>query len=401
MNSVIQEMLRVIKHGSSELLVEDDFVKKLQKFLTTGIPLRIKLGFDPTAPDLHLGHTVVLNKLKQFQDLGHDIQFLIGDFTAMIGDPSGRNATRPPLTVEQVEANAMTYFSQVRNILDPAKTRTSFNATWFDKFTAKQMIELTSKYTVARMLERDDFTKRHKAGVPISLHEFIYPLMQGYDSVALNSDLEIGGTDQKFNLLVGRELQKSYGREQQCILTMPLLVGLDGVDKMSKSKNNYIGVTEDPNTMFSKVMRINDSMMWDYFNLLSWRKESVGDLQQAVTQGRNPRDLKVELALELVTRFHDSSSAQAALADFNNRANGGIPDVIPEVTYPHRIINLRLTNILKLTGLCSSASDAIRKIDGRGVKVDGVLVTQTDLMMEAGTFVLQVGKRNFIRVHLQ
>lgn len=401
MNSDIQEMLRVIKHGSSELLVEDDFVKKLQKFLTTSIPLRIKLGFDPTAPDLHLGHTVVLNKLKQFQDLGHDIQFLIGDFTAMIGDPSGRNATRPPLTVEQVEANAMTYFSQVRNILDPAKTRTSFNATWFDKFTAKQMIELTSKYTVARMLERDDFTKRHKAGVPISLHEFIYPLMQGYDSVALNSDLEIGGTDQKFNLLVGRELQKSYGREQQCILTMPLLVGLDGVDKMSKSKNNYIGVTEDPNTMFSKVMRINDSMMWDYFNLLSWRKESVGDLQQAVTQGRNPRDLKVELALELVTRFHDSSSAQAALADFNNRANGGIPDVIPEVTYPHRIINLRLTNILKLTGLCSSASDAIRKIDGRGVKVDGVLVTQTDLMMEAGTFVLQVGKRNFIRVHLQ
>lgn len=401
MNSDIQEMLRVIKHGSSELLVEDDFVKKLQKFLTTSIPLRIKLGFDPTAPDLHLGHTVVLNKLKQFQDLGHDIQFLIGDFTAMIGDPSGRNATRPPLTVEQVEANAMTYFSQVRNILDPAKTRTSFNATWFDKFTAKQMIELTSKYTVARMLERDDFTKRHKAGVPISLHEFIYPLMQGYDSVALNSDLEIGGTDQKFNLLVGRELQKSYGREQQCILTMPLLVGLDGVDKMSKSKNNYIGVTEDPNTMFSKVMRINDSMMWDYFNLLSWRKESVGDLQQAVTQGRNPRDLKVELALELVTRFHDSSSAQAALADFNNRANGGIPDVIPEVTYPHRIIDLRLSNILKLTGLCSSVSDAIRKINGRGVKVDGVLVTQTDLMMDAGTFVLQVGKRNFIRVRLQ
>lgn len=401
MNSDLEAMLKTIKRGSSELLIEDDFVKKLKRSLETKLPLRVKLGFDPTAPDLHLGHTVVLNKLKQFQDMGHDVQFLIGDFTAMIGDPSGRNATRPPLTKEQVEVNAMTYFGQVRNILDPAKTQTVFNSSWFDKFTAREMIELTSKYTVARMMERDDFTKRFKSGTAISLHEFVYPLMQGYDSVALLSDLEIGGTDQKFNLLVGRELQKDYGREQQCVLTMPLLVGLDGVDKMSKSKNNYIGITEDANTIFGKVMRISDPMMWDYFSLLSWRKESVDELQQTVTQGRNPRDLKVELAMEIVTRFHDSSSANGALVDFNNRANGGIPDVIPEVTYPSRIIDLRLSNILKLTGLCSSVSDAIRKINGRGVKVDGVLVTQTDLMMDAGTFVLQVGKRNFIRVHLK
>jgi tyrosyl-tRNA synthetase len=403
MNSDIQAVLTAIKRGSSELLVEEDFVKKLEQSMTTGIPLRIKLGFDPTAPDLHLGHTVVLNKLKQFQVFGHDVQFLIGDFTAKIGDPSGRNATRPPLTDKQVEDNAMTYFSQVRTILDPARTSTHFNGTWFNKFTAREMIELTSKYTVARMLERDDFTKRHKAGIAISLHEFVYPLMQGYDSVALRSDLEIGGTDQKFNLLVGRELQKAYGRDQQCILTMPLLVGLDGIDKMSKSKNNYIGVTEDANTMFSKIMRINDDMMWNYFEMLSWRQESVADLQYEVTQGRNPRDLKVELAKELVARFHDSLAATEAHQDFIKRSEGGIPDKIVNVVLDFDALQSRngtLPSVMKAAGLCPSTSEASRKIDERGVKVDGVVVTDKTLVLQRGTYVLQLGKRKFVRATL-
>jgi tyrosyl-tRNA synthetase len=399
----ILNALTLIKCGAVDLLVEEDFVKKLVKSRDECMPLRIKLGFDPTAPDLHLGHTVVLNKLRTLQDLGHEVTVLIGDFTAMIGDPTGRNSTRPPLTSEQVEENATTYVRQVRKIMNlETGFMTRYNSEWCGKLGAKGMIELSSKYTVARMLERDDFTKRFKGNMSISIHEFLYPLMQGYDSVALRSDLELGGTDQKFNLLVGRELQKAYGREQQCILTMPLLVGLDGIDKMSKSKNNYIGITEDANTIFSKVMRINDDMMVNYYELLSWKTSSeIQQVRQQVLSGVNPRDLKVELAKELVTRFHDAPSADAALADFMLRAAGGIPDVIPEVTYTHRDINVRLTNILKLTGLCSSASDATRKIDGRGVKVDGELITQTDTILGTGTFVLQVGKRSFMRVTLE
>jgi tyrosyl-tRNA synthetase len=393
----VQEALAITKRGIDELLIESEFVKKLVRSEATGVPLRIKLGLDPTAPDLHLGHTVVLNKLRQLQDLGHQVIFLIGDFTSMIGDPSGRNATRPPLTREQVEENAMTYFRQAALVLDEGRTEMRYNSEWCDALGARGMIQLASRYTVARMMERDDFTKRYKSGTPIAVHEFLYPLMQGYDSVALKSDLELGGTDQKFNLLVGRELQKDYGQEQQCILTMPLLEGLDGVEKMSKSKNNYIGITEAPNTMFAKLMSISDVMMWRYFELLSFRSlADIAALRAAVEGGANPRDAKVALAQEIVTRFHSSRAATDALADFVNRSKGGIPDDVPEVAVSGA--PLGVGQLLKAAGLCASTSEALRMVDQGGVRIDGAVVSDKSLQVGAGSFVLQVGKRKFARV---
>jgi len=382
-----------------ELLIESEFAQKLARSEQSGTPLRIKLGLDPTAPDLHLGHTVVLNKLRQLQDLGHQVIFLIGDFTSMIGDPSGRNATRPPLTREQIEANATTYFKQASLVLDPARTEIRYNSEWCDALGARGMIQLASRYTVARMMERDDFTKRYKNGTPISVHEFLYPLMQGYDSVALKSDLELGGTDQKFNLLVGRELQKDYGQEPQCILTMPLLEGLDGVEKMSKSKNNYIGITEPANTMFGKLMSISDVMMWKYYELLSFRSlQDLATLKSEVAGGRNPRDAKVALAQEIVARFHSQQAAEDALADFVNRSKGGIPDDVPEVAVSGA--PLGLPQLLRQTALCASSSEAMRMIDQGGVRIDGTVVSDKALQVPAGTFVLQVGKRKFARVTL-
>src|SRR5450830_1496418 len=395
----VQEALAITKRGVDELLIESEFAQKLARSEQTGVPLRIKLGLDPTAPDLHLGHTVVLNKMRQLQNLGHQVIFLIGDFTSMIGDPSGRNATRPPLTREQIELNAQTYFKQASLVLDPTKTEIRYNSEWCDALGARGMIQLASRYTVARMMERDYFSTRFKSGTPISVHEFLYPLMQGYDSVALKSDLELGGTDQKFNLLVGRELQKQYGQEQQCILTMPLLEGLDGVEKMSKSKHNYIGITEPGNTMFAKLMSISDVMMWRYYELLSWR--SIADLAQLkreVEEGRNPRDAKVALAQEIVARFHSQQAAEDALADFVNRSKGGIPDDIPELSVTGA--PLGLAQLLKQTGLCASTSEAMRMIDQGGVRIDGTVISDKALKAEAGTFVLQVGKRKFARVTL-
>lgn len=395
----VQEALAITKRGVEELLIESEFAQKLARSEQSGVPLRIKLGLDPTAPDLHLGHTVVLNKMRQLQNLGHHVTFLIGDFTSMIGDPSGRNITRPPLTKEQIELNAMTYFAQASLVLDAAKTEIRYNSEWCDPLGARGMIKLASHYTVARMIERDDFTKRFKEGVPISVHEFLYPLMQGYDSVALKSDLELGGTDQKFNLLVGRELQKQYGQEQQCILTMPLLEGLDGVEKMSKSKNNYIGITEPANTMFAKLMSISDVMMWRYYELLSWR--SIADLAQLKSEvdgGRNPRDAKVALAQEIVARFHDRQAAEDALADFVNRSKGGIPDDVPEVALTGA--PLGIPQLLKQAGLCPSTSEAMRMIEQGGVRIDGSVISDKALKVDAGTIVLQVGKRKFARVTL-
>ncbi|MDN2705461.1 tyrosine--tRNA ligase [Janthinobacterium sp. SUN211] len=395
----VQEALAITKRGVDELLIESEFAQKLARSEKTGVPLRIKLGLDPTAPDLHLGHTVVLNKMRQLQNLGHQVIFLIGDFTSMIGDPSGRNVTRPPLTKEQIEINAMTYFAQASLVLDASKTEIRYNSEWCDPLGARGIIQLASHYTVARMIERDDFTKRFQGGIPISVHEFLYPLMQGYDSVALKSDLELGGTDQKFNLLVGRELQKQYGQEQQCILTMPLLEGLDGVEKMSKSKNNYIGITEPGNTMFAKLMSISDVMMWRYYELLSWRSiAELAQLKREVEEGRNPRDAKVALAQEIVARFHSQQAAEDALADFVNRSKGGIPDVIPEVTLAGA--PLGISQLLKQAGLCPSASEAMRKIDQGGVRIDGTVISDKGLQVEAGQFVLQVGKRSFARVTL-
>ncbi|HWJ96284.1 MAG TPA: tyrosine--tRNA ligase [Telluria sp.] len=395
----VQEALAITKRGVDELLIESEFAQKLARSEQTGVPLRCKLGLDPTAPDLHLGHTVVLNKLRQLQDLGHQVIFLIGDFTSMIGDPSGRNVTRPPLTREQIETNAMTYFRQASLVLDPSKTEIRYNSEWCDPLGARGMIQLSSRYTVARMMERDDFTKRFKNGTPISIHEFLYPLMQGYDSVALKADLELGGTDQKFNLLVGRELQKDYGQEQQCILTMPLLEGLDGVEKMSKSKGNYVGITEPANNMFGKLMSISDTMMWRYYELLSFRSiDDIARLRAEVDGGRNPRDAKVELAKEIVTRFHNAQAADDALADFVNRSKGGIPDDVPEVAVsgaPQGIGQL-----LKQAGLCASTSEALRMVEQGGVRVDGAVISDKGLKVEAGTFVLQVGKRKFARVTL-
>ncbi|NGZ87925.1 tyrosine--tRNA ligase [Duganella aceris] len=395
----VQEALAITKRGVDELLIESEFAQKLARSEQSGVPLRIKLGLDPTAPDLHLGHTVVLNKMRQLQDLGHQVIFLIGDFTSMIGDPSGRNATRPPLTKEQVEQNAMTYFKQASLVLDPAKTEIRYNSEWCDPLGARGLIKLASHYTVARMMERDDFSKRFKGGTPIAVHEFLYPLMQGYDSVALKSDLELGGTDQKFNLLVGRELQKDYDQDPQCILTMPLLEGLDGVDKMSKSKNNYIGITEPGNTMFAKIMSISDDMMWKYFNLLSFRSiADIAALKAEIDGGKNPRDAKVAIAQEIVARFHSQQAAEDALADFVNRSKGGIPDDVAEVALSGAPVGI--PQLLKMAGLCPSTSDAMRMIDQGGVRVDGTVVSDKTIKIEAGTFVLQVGKRKFARVTL-
>ena len=395
----VQEALAITKRGVDELLIESEFAQKLARSEKTGVSLRIKLGLDPTAPDLHLGHTVVLNKMRQLQNLGHQVIFLIGDFTSMIGDPSGRNVTRPPLTKEQIEINAMTYFAQASLVLDASKTEIRYNSEWCDPLGARGIIQLASHYTVARMIERDDFTKRFQGGIPISVHEFLYPLMQGYDSVALKSDLELGGTDQKFNLLVGRELQKQYGQEQQCILTMPLLEGLDGVEKMSKSKNNYIGITEPGNTMFAKLMSISDVMMWRYYELLSWRSiAELAQLKREVEEGRNPRDAKVALAQEIVARFHSQQAAEEALADFVNRSKGGIPDDIPAVTLAGA--PLGIPQLLKQAGLCPSTSEAMRKIDQGGVRIDGTVISDKALQVAAGEFVLQVGKRSFARVTL-
>jgi len=399
LTDLVQESLAITKRGVDELLIESEFAQKLARAEKSGTPLRIKLGLDPTAPDLHLGHTVVLNKLRQLQNLGHQVIFLIGDFTSMIGDPSGRNVTRPPLTKEQIEANAMTYFGQASLVLDAARTEIRYNSEWSDPLGARGMIELASRYTVARMMERDDFTKRYKSGTPISVHEFLYPLMQGYDSVALKSDLELGGTDQKFNLLVGRELQKDYGQEPQCILTMPLLEGLDGVDKMSKSKNNYIGITEAPAMMFGKLMSISDKMMWRYFELLSFRSlDDIAALKATIDGGANPRDAKVALAQEIVTRFHSAQAATDALADFVNRSKGGIPDDVPEITLAGAPVGI--AHLLKQAGLCASTSEAMRMVDQGGVRVDGAVISDKAVKIEAGTVVLQVGKRKFARVTL-
>ncbi|MCW5632708.1 MAG: tyrosine--tRNA ligase [Rubrivivax sp.] len=395
----VREAMAVSLRGCEELLPQEDWLKKLARSEATGQPLRIKLGLDPTAPDIHVGHTVVLNKMRQLQDLGHVVIFLIGDFTSMIGDPSGRNATRPPLTREQIEANAQTYFAQAGMVLDRAKTEIRYNSEWSDPLGARGMIQLASRYTLARMLERDDFSKRLKAGAPISVHELLYPLMQGYDSVALKSDLELGGTDQKFNLLVGRALQQEYGQEPQCILTMPLLEGLDGVEKMSKSKNNYIGITEDANTMFAKTMSISDEQMWRWYTLLSFRPEAeIGRLRAEVAGGRNPMDAKVMLAREITARFHSGPAADAAEQDFRRRAAGGVPDEIPEVSLAGA--PLPIGALLKQAGLVPSTSEAMRMVEQGGVRIDGAVVSDKALKVAAGTCVVQVGKRKFVRVTL-
>jgi tyrosyl-tRNA synthetase len=394
----IEANLRIVERGCDELLVKTEFAQKMARSQATGIPLRVKLGLDPTAPDIHLGHTVVLNKMRQLQNLGHTVIFLIGDFTSMIGDPSGRNSTRPPLTREQIEENARTYYAQASLVLDPARTEIRYNSEWCDPLGARGMIQLASRYTVARMMERDDFTKRFKSGVPISVHEFLYPLMQGYDSVALKSDLELGGTDQKFNLLVGRELQKEYGQEPQCILTMPLLEGTDGVEKMSKSKNNYIGIGEAPESMFGKIMSISDTMMWKYFDLLSFRSiEEVAALRVETEAGRNPREAKVMLGQEIVARFHSQSAADAALAAFEARfRDGAVPENMPEVTVAGAPVGI--LKLLKEAGLVASGAEAQRNVEQGGVRVDGDRVEDKGLQLEAGTYVIQVGKRKFARV---
>jgi tyrosyl-tRNA synthetase len=395
----VQEALAVTLRGCEELIPQADWVKKLVKSEATGVPLRIKLGLDPTAPDIHIGHTVVLNKMRQLQDLGHQVIFLIGDFTSLIGDPSGRNSTRPPLTPEQIKLNAETYYKQASMVLDPAKTEIRYNSEWSLPLGSMGMIQLASKYTVARMMERNDFHDRFKAGTPISVHEFLYPLMQGYDSVALKSDLELGGTDQKFNLLMGRHLQAEYGQEPQCILTMPLLEGLDGVDKMSKSKNNYIGIAEDANTMFAKVLSISDVLMWRWYTLLSFKSMAeIEALKQEIAGGRNPKDAKVMLAKEITARFHSAAAADAAEQDFINRSKGGIPDEIPEVSLTGAPMGIGA--LLKAAGLAPSGSEANRLIDGGGVRIDGAVISDKGLKVEAGCHVVQVGKRKFARVTL-
>ena len=395
----VRHALEVTLRGVEELLPQDAWVQKLARAEATGQPLRIKLGLDPTAPDIHIGHTVVLNKMRQLQDLGHQVIFLIGDFTSLIGDPSGRNTTRPPLTPEQIKANAETYYRQASLVLDPARTEIRYNSEWSEPLGARGMIELAAKYTVARMMERDDFHKRFTTGQPISVHEFLYPLMQGYDSVALRSDLELGGTDQKFNLLMGRHLQQEYGQEPQCILTMPLLEGLDGVEKMSKSKNNYIGITEDANTMFAKVLSISDELMWRWFTLLSFKSlAEIERLQQEVAAGRNPRDVKVLLAKEITARFHSPQAADAAEQDFVLRSKGGVPEHIPEVRLTGAPLGIGA--LLKQAQLAPSTSEANRLIDGGGVRVDGGVVSDKGLKLPAGSYVVQVGKRKFARVTL-
>ena len=397
--AALSEQLEIIKRGCDELLVEAELVDKLK----SGRPLRVKAGFDPTAPDLHIGHTVLINKLRQLQDLGHHVVFLIGDFTGMIGDPTGKNATRPPLTREEVAANAKTYTSQVFKILDEGKTEIAFNSTWMDKFTSADMIKLAATHTVARMLERDDFGKRYKSNQPIAIHEFLYPLVQGYDSVALKADLELGGTDQKFNLLMGRELQKHYSQLPQCILTMPLLEGLDGVNKMSKSLGNYVGIADAPNDMFGKLMSASDELMWRYIELLSFAPlATVRQWKKQVEDGGNPRDIKVGFAQELVARFHSRAAAAAALADFESRfKQGEIPADIAEVTVTAGADGIAIANLLKVAGLTASTSEALRMIAQGGVKLDGEKVSDKALKLAAGAqVVVQVGKRKFARVTL-
>ena len=391
--------LEISLRGVDELLPKDEWAKKLARAEATGQPLRIKLGLDPTAPDIHIGHTVVLNKMRQLQDLGHQVIFLIGDFTSLIGDPSGRNNTRPPLTPEQIQHNAETYYQQASLVLDPERTEIRYNSEWCNALGAAGMIQLASRYTVARMMERNDFHDRFKAGSPIAVHEFLYPLMQGYDSVALKSDLELGGTDQKFNLLMGRHLQQEYGQEPQCVLTMPLLVGLDGVEKMSKSKDNYIGITEDANTMFAKVLSISDTLMWDWYTLLSFKSlAEIAALKAEVAGGRNPKDAKVALAKEITARFHNVSAADSAEQDFINRSKGGVPDDIPEVALSGAPLGIGA--LLKQAGLAPSGSEANRLVDGGGVRVDGSVVSDKGLKLAAGTYVVQVGKRKFAKVTL-
>ena len=399
----VREALAISLRGCDELLPQADWVKKLVKSEATKTPLRIKLGLDPTAPDIHIGHTVVLNKMRQLQDLGHTVIFLIGDFTSLIGDPSGRNSTRPPLTKEQIKANAETYYKQASLVLDPAKTEIRYNSEWSDPLGARGMIELSAKYTVARMMERNDFNDRFKSGTSISVHEFLYPLMQGYDSVALKSDLELGGSDQKFNLLVGRHLQQEYGQEPQCILTMPLLEGLDGVEKMSKSKNNYIALTEDANTMFAKVLSISDVLMWRWYTLLSFKSEAaIEALKAEVAAGRNPKDAKVALAKEITARFHSAAAADAAEQDFINRSKGGVPDEIPEINLPlgEGGAAVGIGALLKMADLAASSGEGNRLIDGGGVRMDSSVVSDKGLKLGAGVYVLQVGKRKFAKVTL-
>ena len=399
----VRAALAVSLRGCEELIPQEEWVKKLARSQATGTPLRIKLGLDPTAPDIHIGHTVVLNKLRQLQDLGHTVIFLIGDFTSMIGDPSGRNTTRPPLTRTQIDANAQTYYQQASMVLDPSRTEIRYNSEWSDALGARGMIELAARYNVARMMERDDFSRRFKAGLTISVHEFLYPLMQGYDSVALKSDLELGGTDQKFNLLVGRHLQAEYGQDPQCILTMPLLEGLDGVEKMSKSKNNYIGISEAANSMFAKTLSISDVLMWRWYTLLSFKSEAqIAALKAAVDAGGNPKDAKVALAKEVTARFHSNAAADAAEQDFIRRSQGGIPDQIPKLGLPlgEPGSAVGIAKLLKMAGMTASTGEGNRLIDGGGVRVDAAQVSDKGLQLGAGTYVLQVGKRKFARVTL-
>lgn len=396
MNIEISQQLAVIKRGADELLIEAELIEKLKK----GQPLRVKAGFDPTAPDLHLGHTVLINKLRQLQELGHQVLFLIGDFTGMIGDPTGKSATRPPLTAEQVQENAKSYTAQVFKILKPEQTEVVFNSKWLTELGAAGMLKLAASHTVARMLERDDFSKRFKGNQPIAIHEFLYPLLQGYDSVALNADLELGGTDQKFNLLMGRELQKQAGQSPQCILTMPLLEGLDGVNKMSKSLGNYIGIAEAPEIIFAKIMSISDELMWRYIELLSFESlETIAQWKADVTAGANPRNVKVQFAQEIVTRFHSKEDADKALLDFQTRSKGGIPDDIPQVEIVAESDVIGVAQLLKLAGLVVSTSEAFRSIEQGGVKLDGEKVTDKALTIKKGSAVVaQVGKRKFANV---
>lgn len=399
LSDCVKAALAVSLRGCDELIPQDEWTRKLARSEATGVPLRIKLGLDPTAPDIHIGHTVVLNKMRQLQDLGHTVIFLIGDFTTLIGDPSGRNSTRPPLTAEQIKVNAETYYRQASLVLDPAKTEIRYNSEWCDPLGARGLIQLSSRYTVARMMERNDFHDRFKAGTPISVHEFLYPLLQGYDSVALKSDLELGGTDQKFNLLMGRHLQQEYGQEPQCILTMPLLEGLDGIEKMSKSKNNYIGISEDANSMFAKVLSVSDVLMWKWYTLLSFQSEAdIAALKAEVAAGRNPKDAKVALAKEITARFHSAAAADAAEQDFINRSKGGVPDEIPEVALSGAPLGIGA--LLKAAGLAPSGSEATRLIEGGGVRVDSSVVSDKALKLPAGVYVVQVGKRKFARVTL-
>ena len=396
----VREAMATIKRGVDTLLIEADLEQKLARSQATGTPLRCKLGLDPTAPDIHIGHTVVLNKLRQLQDLGHTVIFLIGDFTASIGDPSGRNITRPPLSREQIVVNAKTYLDQASLVLDREKTEIRYNSEWSDKMTATDMIKLASRYTLARLLERDDFAKRYAEQAPIAMHELLYPLMQGYDSVALKADMELGGSDQRFNLLVGRELQRQYDQEPQCILTMPLLVGLDGVNKMSKSKHNYIGITDAPNDMFGKVMSISDDLMWNWYDLLSLKSNNeIATLKSECENGRNPREAKVLLAKEIVERFHDKNAADAAEVEFNNRFRAGeMPSEIPEVNVAAGDGEIGIGKLIKEAGMVASVGEANRNVDQGGVRVNGDRVTDRGLKLKAGTYTIQVGKRKWAKV---